>query len=164
MAGQIKLKSAYEPSEPGDGSRYLVETFWPEGVEAYDLIPCAWARELAPSYFMRETALRQHWPRERFRKAYEQELREPERRDRFMEVVKEARSGIVTLLYNSRKKDWLIGPSDTSAYDLREFLEAELNKDSGTERSCAVVYPDFIPPRRSEDGGNLERWANEGGR
>jgi|GEM_PF-200578 len=164
MTEPIRLKSAYEPSRPEDGSRYLVETFWPEGAETHDLVPCGWARELAPSYFIQQTALWLKWSYDRFQNAYEQELLEPERHVRFMELVKEARSGTVTLLHNSRQKAALIGPADTSAYYLKQLLEAALKTDSTARPSCAVVYPDFISGSCAEDSDRMEQWADEGGR
>jgi len=43
----IKAKRVYDPPEPGDGVRVLVDRLWPRGVrrEAVDV----WMREVAPS-------------------------------------------------------------------------------------------------------------------
>ena len=76
----LRLKSAYTPYDSRDGKRYLVETFWPEGIDTYFLSPYAWVRELAPSYDMKEKAIWEHWSEEKFREKYETELQEPERR------------------------------------------------------------------------------------
>jgi len=45
----IKVKRVYEPTEPDDGSRFLVERLWPRGIKKEDLQMDAWLKELAPS-------------------------------------------------------------------------------------------------------------------
>ncbi|HTL46927.1 MAG TPA: DUF488 family protein [Verrucomicrobiae bacterium] len=121
----LKLKSAYETYEPADGERYLVETLWPEGMDAYTLAPYTWMHELAPSYELKEMRIWKHWTHDRFLEEYEKELREPDRRACFEKMAHKAKTGIVTLLHHSRKKEWEIGPEHTTAYDLREFLRKE---------------------------------------
>lgn len=154
MSRHIKLKSVYEPAAPEDGRRYLAETFWPEGTETRDLIPCGWAREVAPSYYLSETAHGQNWPHARFREEYERELLEPERHARMIEIMREARTGPVTLLHKSRKEERLVGRKDTSVFDLREILEAGMKKEDESRK----------PDSARQDSGPIERWKEEGGR
>ena len=145
---RVMLKSAYLPYDSNDGTRYLVETLWPEGVEMHGLSPYLWVHELAPSYYMKEKALGQHWGTERFRAEYRQELQEPHRRTWYDLILAEARKKGVTLLHGSHKKESQILPEDTTAYYLKEFLEA----------AAAVGRP--------AAGSNqaAEQWANEGGK
>ena len=35
-AGDVKLKRAYDPAEPTDGTRILVDRLWPRGVKKED--------------------------------------------------------------------------------------------------------------------------------
>ena len=45
----IKIKCAYELSDPADGSRILVDRFWPRGVTRAELNISRWLPQLAPS-------------------------------------------------------------------------------------------------------------------
>ncbi len=159
---RVTLKSAYLPYDSTDGARYLVETLWPEGVENHGLSPYLWVRELAPSYYMKETALWEHWTPEKFREEYRKELQTPQRAAWFALVVNEAREKGVTLLHHSHKKEPRLLPEDTTAYYLKEFLEEELNKFD--EHSWTQMLPAAVIS--SEEGSNqeAEQWANEGGR
>lgn len=52
MSGEeplIKVKRVYEPAEPGEGARFLVERLWPRGVKKTSLEMQAWLRDVAPS-------------------------------------------------------------------------------------------------------------------
>jgi len=153
----VILKSAYLPCDCKDGSRYLAETLWPEGVETFALSPFVWMRELAPSYALKEMAVWKRWGHEKFRNEYKQELQEPERMPWFETLVKAAESGDVTLLHNSYKKESQITPGDTTVSYLKEFLEMELERRPQT-LPAAVTSPDasFSP--------EAQQWFNEGGR
>jgi uncharacterized protein YeaO (DUF488 family) len=45
----VRIKRIYEPAEPGDGRRVLIDRLWPRGVKKDDARLDRWARELAPS-------------------------------------------------------------------------------------------------------------------
>ena len=96
----VRLKRAYEPAEPSDGYRVLIDRLWPRGVSREHANLDEWERELAPS-----TALRRwfsHDPArfEEFRRRYIEELR-PQRR-RISELRRLARAGTLTLVYSAR--------------------------------------------------------------
>lgn len=112
----ICLKSAFVPPALQDGSRYLVETLWPEGLDTYTLSPYQWLREVAPSYELRQKADWERWDKERFQKEYWTELSQPERRGWMKELKAKAQEGTVTLLYSSRSS------TDSSAMMLQEYL------------------------------------------
>lgn len=156
----ITLKSAYLPCESTDGIRYLVETLWPEGVEAHQLEPYEWLHELAPSYYLKEMALWKRWGPAKFREEYKQEILKNGKLGLFERIVKEAAWHTVTLLHHSRKTGLQVRPLDTSAYYLKEFFDAEL-----IARSLFFE----IEASRADDmllKGNqpVEQWTNEGGR
>ena len=95
----LRLKRAYEPSAPADGSRVLIDRLWPRGLSRERAALDEWARELAPS-----TELRQwfgHDPQrfERFRQRYLAELRQ--QRPRISALRRRARDGTVTLVYSA---------------------------------------------------------------
>lgn len=45
----IRLKRIYDPAEPDDGTRILVDRLWPRGLKKADAAVDVWAKELAPS-------------------------------------------------------------------------------------------------------------------
>ncbi|SED03301.1 Uncharacterized conserved protein YeaO, DUF488 family [Rhizobiales bacterium GAS191] len=96
----IQIKRIYEPAEPDDGFRVLVDRIWPRGLKKADTAIDLWLKEIAPS-----TALR-HWfdhdPArwEDFRKRYKAEV-EPQS-DTLAMLRSKARRGTVTLLYAAR--------------------------------------------------------------
>ena len=52
-APDVRLKRAYDPAEPGDGYRVLIDRLWPRGVSKERARLDEWARELAPSTELR---------------------------------------------------------------------------------------------------------------
>jgi uncharacterized protein YeaO (DUF488 family) len=99
-AGHIKLKRAYEPAGPDDGTRILVDRLWPRGLSKAEAAVDRWLKEIAPS-----TELRQwfghdpaRWPE--FRRRYTEELRQ--HAAVLDEVRALAREDTVTLVYGAR--------------------------------------------------------------
>lgn len=50
----IQLKRVYEPAEPGDGYRVLIDRLWPRGVSKGRAAVDLWAKEVAPTPALRE--------------------------------------------------------------------------------------------------------------
>ena len=102
-ASRLRLKRAYEPAEPGDGARILVDRLWPRGVSRDKAHLDDWMKDIAPS-----TGLRQwfgHDPARwaEFRHRYRAELRQHgELVDRIRAL---ARKGVVTLVYSARDEE-----------------------------------------------------------
>ena len=102
-ASHLRLKRAYEPAEPGDGVRILVDRLWPRGVSKADASLDDWTKEIAPS-----TELRQwfghdpeRWPE--FQRRYRAELgQHTEALDRIRDL---ARSRTVTLVYGAHDQE-----------------------------------------------------------
>lgn len=115
----IKVKRVYDPVEPDDGKRFLVERLWPRGVKKEALPMDGWLREVAPSDRLRRWF--GHDPRkwEEFRRRYFAELEaHPEA---WRPLLEAARAGNVTLLFSARDV------AHNNAVALRDFLEAKLN-------------------------------------
>jgi len=99
----VRMKRAYDPPEPGDGYRILIDRLWPRGVSKEHAHLDEWARELAPS-----TELRQwfgHDPArfEEFRRRYRAELAAQE--EKLRELRSRARKGTLTLVYAARDSE-----------------------------------------------------------
>jgi uncharacterized protein YeaO (DUF488 family) len=101
MAIDVKLKRAYEPPQPGDGYRILVERLWPRGLARDKVRIDEWARELAPSDALRRWY--RHDPERfaEFRRRYMGEL--SSERERLAELRRRARRGRVTLVFAARE-------------------------------------------------------------
>jgi uncharacterized protein YeaO (DUF488 family) len=96
----VRSKRAYEPPEPSDGYRVLVDRLWPRGVAKDDARLDEWARELAPSPELRKWFGHDPGRFEEFRRRYLEELAAHE--DKLDELRRRARGGTVTLVYAAR--------------------------------------------------------------
>mgnify|MGYP000961140408 CR=1 FL=1 len=96
----IHVKRVYEPADPQDGMRVLVDRLWPRGISKEQLKADLWLKEVAPS-----TALRQwfhsdlsEW--EEFQRRYTAEL--DEHRPALRALLERAAGGTITLMYSTR--------------------------------------------------------------
>lgn len=98
----IKLKRVYEPADPDDGMRILVDRVWPRGIKKADLNVVRWDKEIAPSSDLRKWFGHdpERWPE--FEQRYRQELGAPDKQAALDEIAAEARRGTVTLIYGAR--------------------------------------------------------------
>lgn len=100
---RLRLKRAYEPADPGDGMRVLVDRLWPRGLHKDAAGIDLWLKEIAPS-----TELRQwfgHDPArwKEFQRKYRAELRA---HTDLLDKIKEAlREGPVTLLFAAHDEE-----------------------------------------------------------
>ncbi|HYW04148.1 MAG TPA: DUF488 family protein [Gammaproteobacteria bacterium] len=116
----IRIKRVYEPPDPGDGCRVLVDRLWPRGLRKADAAIDAWLRDLAPSRELRKWFghAPERWPE--FRERYLAELRRgPGIPDWLLE---RARAGPVTLLFAAREAE------RNNASVLREHLAGRLRE------------------------------------
>ena len=112
----IKLKRAYEPAAPEDGTRILVDRLWPRGAKRSALRLDAWLRELAPSDSLRRWFAHDPQKWAAFRRRYTAQLDAAP--DVVAQVRAAARRGTVTLVYGARD------PLHNNAVALREYLGA----------------------------------------
>ncbi|GBD17542.1 hypothetical protein HRbin27_00024 [bacterium HR27] len=117
----IRVKRVYEPADPGDGERYLVERLWPRGVRREALQLTAWLRDVAPSDALRRWYGHDpaRWPE--FQRRYRAELLANPAA--WQPLLEAARRGVVTLLFSARDTE------RNSAVVLRAFLEEQLSTD-----------------------------------
>jgi uncharacterized protein YeaO (DUF488 family) len=96
----VRLKRAYEPPEPSDGYRVLIDRLWPRGVKKEEARLDEWARELAPSSELRRWFGHDPAKFDEFRRRYREELAAQE--EKLTELRRLARKETVTLVYSAR--------------------------------------------------------------
>src|SRR6185437_12553654 len=103
MQSNVRVKRIYDPSEPGDGYRVLIDHVWPRGISRERAKLDEWARELAPSDELRRWF--DHVPErfDEFRSRYREELiAQAERIDALRRLAK---SGPLTIVYAARDEE-----------------------------------------------------------
>ncbi|GAA5031785.1 DUF488 domain-containing protein [Microbacterium fluvii] len=76
---QLKLKRVYEPADPGDGFRVLVDRLWPRGVSKERAAIDRWGKDVAPSAELRHAFHHEEMGWDAFAAAYGAELAGPAR-------------------------------------------------------------------------------------
>ncbi|MFD0370049.1 DUF488 domain-containing protein [Streptomyces sp. NPDC127114] len=115
---RLRVRRVYEPPEPDDGLRVLVDRLWPRGIAKADAHIDDWPKALTPSNELRRWYHGTEGEFEEFRRRYERELAEPAAAEALSELRARAAEGPVTLL--TAAKD----PSASHTAVLTELLEA----------------------------------------
>jgi uncharacterized protein YeaO (DUF488 family) len=113
--GRVRIKRIYEPSEPSDGFRVLVDRLWPRGVAKERAALDLWMKEIAPSTELRRWFGHdpKRWPE--FQARYRAELKD--HGAELAQLRSHARKGTVTLLFGARDVE------HNEAVVLREILD-----------------------------------------
>lgn len=99
----LQIRRVYDPLEPMDGQRVLVDRIWPRGLPREKLAGAIWLKDVAPSTELRKFFAHrpEHW--NEFRKRYWAELDSaPEAVAKLRALMKKGR---VTLLYSARDRE-----------------------------------------------------------
>lgn len=116
----LKIKRVYEPPEPADGARFLVERLWPRGVKKEALKMDAWLKDAAPSPGLRKWYAHDVSKWREFQRRYRAELENnPEA---WKPILEAAQRGNVALLYSAHDME------HNSALALKSFVEERLRK------------------------------------
>ncbi len=117
----LNLKSIHERAADTDGKRYLVELFWPQGVQTYFARVDEWLRELGPSYDLQRFGFEDlEW--QIYKDNYRKELQSGvQTSQRVREIANEAKENTVTLLYEGDDA------SRSHAAVLKEIIEEQIN-------------------------------------
>lgn len=110
----VRIKRIYDEPSSGDGKRILVDRLWPRGLSKEDADLDVWLKEVAPSDDLREWFDHDPEKWEEFRERYRTELEGKD--DRIEELLSDARSGTVTLLYAATDEE------HNNAVVLRDYL------------------------------------------
>ncbi len=117
----IRLKRAYDPPDPEDGERYLVDRMWPRGVAKAEANLSDWLKDLAPSDDLRQWF--GHDPERwgEFKRRYKLELRAEAKQEKLDRLAETARNDTVTLVYAAKDE------TRNNAVVLKEVLSDKLS-------------------------------------
>ncbi|NLV55470.1 MAG: DUF488 family protein [Acidimicrobiales bacterium] len=101
----VRVRRIYEPPEPDDGARVLVDRLWPRGVSKDRAALDEWCKDVAPSPELRRWYDHDPDRFDEFRRRYEDELTDPERAERLRHLRDLAGDGPLTLLTATRAAD-----------------------------------------------------------
>ncbi len=93
----VRVKRAYDPAEPSDGYRVLIDRLWPRGVSHERATLDDWEQDLSPSTELRRWFGHEPSRFDEFHRRYVEELRG--QRPRLTELRRRARDGTLTLVY-----------------------------------------------------------------
>src|SRR5690242_14164119 len=99
----IQVKRAYDPIEPSDGKRVLVDRLWPRGLKKESLELHEWLKEAAPSDALRRWFGHKADRWAEFKQRYFAELDANPDVPRQLSAL--AEHGTVTLLFGARDRD-----------------------------------------------------------
>ena len=114
---EIRVKRIYDPPEPADGYRLLVDRIWPRGVSKESASLDTWMKEVGPSSELRRWFGHDPSRWDEFKRRYAVEL--DARGGLVAEILARARDQPVTLLYSARD------PDHNQAVALAEYLAAK---------------------------------------
>ena len=114
----VRIKRVYDKAEAADGVRVLVDRLWPRGVSKEKGGIDRWLKEISPSNELRTWYGHDPARWEGFKARYFGELEH--HGDVIGELVEQAKTGTVTLLYASTEK------RINNAVALKEYLESTL--------------------------------------
>ncbi|MGC9195850.1 MAG: DUF488 domain-containing protein [Syntrophobacteraceae bacterium] len=115
----IKVKRVYEPYEPGDATRFLVERLWPRGIKKEALPMEAWLKEAAPSEELRRWFAHDPQKWDEFSQRYFKELDAAKKA--LTPLLEAAAKGDVTLLYSARDTQ------NNNAVALKKYIEQRVH-------------------------------------
>jgi uncharacterized protein YeaO (DUF488 family) len=120
MRAMIRIKRVYEPADPDDGTRVLVDRLWPRGISKEQVRPGIWQKDVAPSSELRKWFNHNPARWDEFRRRYFAEL--DSNSDAWRPLFELAYSGNVTFLYSARDNE------HNNAAALKDYLESKLKE------------------------------------
>jgi uncharacterized protein YeaO (DUF488 family) len=114
---KLRIKRVYEPPQPEDGARILVDRLWPRGLSRERARVDLWLKEIAPSTTLRRRFHGDPGGWEEFRTAYYAELEEPAAQVAVRSLLDQLRREPVTLLFAARDE------ARNNAVALKEWLD-----------------------------------------
>lgn len=113
----ITIKRVYDPPDPSDGLRVLVDRLWPRGLTKEKARVDEWLSDFAPTNVLRIWFAHDPERWEEFRTRYRNELAATGRMEDLRELAERGRRETVTLLFGARDRE------RNNAAVLRDILE-----------------------------------------
>jgi len=110
----IRIKRVYDPADPNDGVRVLVDRVWPRGLRKEAVGADLWLKDVAPSTSLRTWFGHDPAKWEAFKARYFAEL--ADQAGAVAQLLDAAANGTVTLLYSARDTE------HNQAVALKEYL------------------------------------------
>ncbi len=104
-AARVRVRRVYDPPEPDDGQRVLVDRLWPRGLSKERADLDDWCKEIAPSTELRKWYGHDPERFAEFARRYRAELADPEHEAAFAHLRELADQGRVTLLTATKRSD-----------------------------------------------------------
>jgi uncharacterized protein YeaO (DUF488 family) len=101
----VQVRRVYDPPEPDDGQRVLVDRLWPRGLSKERANLDDWCKEIAPSTELRKWYGHDPDRYAEFARRYRAELGDPEREAAFAHLRELADHGRLTLLTATKRSD-----------------------------------------------------------
>lgn len=111
----ITIKRVYDPADPNDGRRILVERLWPRGMKKEDAKLDDWLKDVAPSTELRKWFSHDTEKWTEFQKRYRKEL--DQHPEAWQPILDAAKEGKVTLLFSSHDAE------HNNVVALKKYLE-----------------------------------------
>lgn len=112
--GNVKIKRAYEPPSPADGTRILIDRLWPRGISKAKAALDGWFKEIAPSNELRKWFNHDPTRWSEFRRRYAAEVHHNKKL--LEELRSRARKGHLTLVYSAHDEE------HNDAVELRDLI------------------------------------------
>ncbi len=101
----IRVKRVYDPPEPSDGIRILVDRLWPRGLSKEKAAIDEWLKESAPTNALRTWYGHDPSKWDEFRIRYRNEISSAGKDEELLRIGRLAARGTVTLLFSSRERE-----------------------------------------------------------
>jgi uncharacterized protein YeaO (DUF488 family) len=101
----VQVRRVYDPPQPEDGQRVLVDRLWPRGVSKERARLDDWCKEIAPSNELRNWYGHDPDRHAEFARRYRTELDDPERAAALAHLRELAGHGQLTLLTATKRSD-----------------------------------------------------------
>jgi uncharacterized protein YeaO (DUF488 family) len=116
----LRIKRVYDPPDPSDGYRVLVDRLWPRGLGKENARLDDWRPDIAPTNTLRVWFAHDPQKWEEFRVRYRNELDASGGMEDLAKLASRARRGTVTLLFGARDRQ------RNNAAVLKEILEERM--------------------------------------
>ncbi|MBL4575197.1 MAG: DUF488 domain-containing protein [Opitutaceae bacterium] len=112
---KIQIKRIYQPADPQEGQRILVDRLWPRGITQKAAGIIYWAKDIAPSTELRKWYVHDPEKWNEFKERYFAEI--DQNPDALTRLLKQLKGPVITFLFSSKEERL------NNAAALREYIE-----------------------------------------